>query len=94
MAHKVVMKTMKYVIAAPRKVLSFRNLKGKNWILAKNRSQMAKPARATTPTTIIPIILPLFHEFPLDCTKLKGRRISVNPAVIKIAPGTKLAVVG
>ena len=92
LTYKVVMKTMKYVIAAPSTVLSFRNAKGKNWTLAKNLSQMAKPPRDTTPTTIMAMILPLAQEFPDDCTRLKGRRIRVKPAVIRRAPITGFRV--
>ena len=88
------MKTMKYVMAAPSTVLSFRKAKGKNWTLAKNLSQIPKPARATTPITIMTMILAFFQSFPDEFTRLKGRRMRVKPAVIRRAPITRVEVTG
>lgn len=69
-------------------VRSFKYRNGKNWIGAKNLSHPTNAARETTPITIITIISALPHFPAEDEARLKGRRTSENPAVIKRMPMT------
>ena len=93
MTHKVDRNTMKYVKAAPSTVRSLSSSKGKNWTGAKYFSQTTNAASDTTPMTIMTMMLALSQEWVADETRLNGSVMRVKPAVMRIAPSTRIMLV-